>query len=158
SLSEPLFSTRSSALTTRPRGSCCGKLGCRSPRMLRLLHMKSADGNTLSSPPADSGTRVLPGAEECTWLSPSHSDKCMPLATSTAKAKRREVNDSEEKGLETSRRIFLKAISAVPLTALTRGWGFAAPSATVPVPARKDQSAEKTKPTDNRKFVAIQIG
>ena len=71
------------------------------------------------------------------------------------------MDDSEEKSSENSRRTFLKGISAVPLTGLTGGWSFAGASARLPVPASKDQATEKAKPSNtsnNKKFVAIQIG
>lgn len=68
------------------------------------------------------------------------------------------MRNSEEKGLENSRRTFVKGISAVPLTALAAGWNLAGTSAALSAEVRGAQSAEKTKLSSNKKFVAIQIG
>jgi len=59
------------------------------------------------------------------------------------------MRNLEERGLENSRRTFLKGISAVPLTALAAGLNLAGTSAALPAAARGAQSAEKTKLSSN---------
>jgi len=59
---------------------------------------------------------------------------------------------------ETSRRDFLKGMTAMPAAALVGGRGFPAHGAKPPLAASQDQSATTSVRATNKKFVAIQIG